>query len=133
MRSVRFIVVIAVSLTAASCDQPTTSSRGDVGSAGPPGPIGDEGPQGPRGVPGGQGPEGPPGPFGDATPTRLIRQNCDPRSCTVRCNVDEVLMGAYCGVKHNSVTFLTENTVSCEPRSPANSPLVAVCVKSQNP
>jgi hypothetical protein len=30
------------------------------------------------------------------------------------------------------VTFLTENSASCEPPSPANSPLVAVCVRSQN-
>jgi hypothetical protein len=41
MRSVRFIVVIGVSLTAGSCDRPTTSSRGDVGAPGPLGPMGD--------------------------------------------------------------------------------------------
>jgi hypothetical protein len=46
--------------------------------------------------------------------------------------VDEALVGAYCGVKHNSAIFVTENTASCEPPIPANGPLVAVCVKPQN-
>jgi Collagen triple helix repeat (20 copies) len=132
MCSIRFITVVALSLAAVSCDRPTTSSRGEVGSPGPLGPTGDEGPPGPRGAPGSQGTRGAPGSPGDATPTRLIRQNCDLRSCTVQCNGDEVLLGAYCGLKHNSVTFLTENAVSCTPPSPANSPLVAVCVRPQN-
>ena len=132
MCPVRFITVVALSLTAASCDRPSTSSRGDVGPPGAPGPMGDTGPPGPRGAPGGQGPQGAPGPPGYGTPTRLIRQSCDLRSCTVRCNVDEALVGAYCGVKHNSAIFVTENTASCEPPIPANGPLVAVCVKPQN-
>jgi hypothetical protein len=75
--------------------------------------------------------QGPPVPPGVSTQTRLIRQNCERRSCTVQCNVDEVLAGAYCGAKHNSATFLTENSVSCGlAPSPDSSPLVAVCVRS---
>jgi hypothetical protein len=70
----------------------------------------------------------PPGP---ASQTRIIRANCALQSCTVQCEPDEVLVTAYCGIKRRPATFLTDTSVSCGiTPSPADNPLVAVCVRA---
>jgi hypothetical protein len=131
MRPARFLAVIAISLIAASCGEGQPASKGDPGPPGPPGPKGDQGPQGPPGPPGAAGIQGPPGPPGPAAQTRNIRANCALQSCTVQCEQDEVLVTAYCGIKRKPATFLTDTSVSCGiTPSPADNPLVAVCVRA---
>jgi hypothetical protein len=77
--------------------------------------------------------QGPPGPPGPASQTRIIRVNCALQSCTTQCEQEEVLVTAFCGIKRRPVTFLTENSVSCGVTpSPADNPLVAVCVRATN-
>jgi hypothetical protein len=135
MRPARFLVIIIVCVIAAGCDLLGGQSgpRGDPGQAGPPGPQGDVGRQGPPGPPGAAGAQGPPGPPGLASQTRIIRVNCALQSCATQCEQEEVLVTAYCGIKRRSATFLTESSVSCGTTpSPADNPLVAVCVKAPN-
>ena len=113
---------------------------GCSGSA-PPGPKGDTGPQGPPGPQGLQGPPGPPGPQGlqgqagapgASSQTRVIRMNCGVQACTATCNVDEILVAAYCGPSRHPATVLGETSVSCGiVPSAAESPLVAICLRAQ--
>ena len=59
--------------------------------------------------------------------------NCALQSCQAACEVDEVLVNAFCGVSRKSATFLGENSASCGiAPSAADSPLIAVCVRSQS-
>jgi len=133
MRPARFLSIIILSLIAASCDLDQRGPKGDTGQPGPPGPQGDPGPQGPAGPQGSVGMQGPPGPPGPASQTRIIRVNCALQSCTAQCELEEVLMTAFCGTKRRPVTFLTENSVSCGVTpSPTDNPLVAVCVRATN-
>jgi hypothetical protein len=47
----------------------------------------------------------------------------------VQCKDNEVLVTAYCGPTRNAAQFLGERGASCGPEaSPANAPLIAVCV-----
>jgi hypothetical protein len=132
MRPVRFAAAAVLSLVLAGCGQPSQGPRGEAGPPGPPGVKGDPGPQGPAGPPGAQGLQGPPGPPGPASQTRIIRANCALQSCTVQCEQEEVLVTAFCGIRRKTATFLTENSVSCGiTPTPADSPLVAVCVRAQ--
>ena len=134
MRSTRFPVIIVLtvlSFVAAGCGQNASGPKGDPGPPGPPGPRGDIGPQGPPGPPGGPGTQGPPGPPGPASQTRIVRANCALQSCTVQCEQEEVLVTAFCGIRRRPATFLTEHSVSCGiSPSPADNPLVAVCVRA---
>jgi len=132
MHSARLLSVIAVSLCVISCGQEPKGPRGDAGPPGPPGPMGEAGAQGPAGSQGPQGPPGPAGPPGAASQTRVMRVNCALESCQVQCDLAEVLVTAYCGVSRKPAMFLSEKSVSCglAPNS-ADSPLVAVCVRSQ--
>ena len=83
------------------------------------GPQGDAGPAGP------QGPQGPPSPS-----IRVVKSDCT-SGCTVQCQDNEVLVTAYCGPTRNAAQILGERGASCGPdASPANAPLVAVCVAS---
>lgn len=133
MRSNRFLCIVAVSLTVTNCGQGPPGPKGDAGPPGAPGPEGVPGPQGPPGLPGAAGPPGPQGPPGPGAQTRVIRVDCALQSCQVRCEVDEVLVTAYCGVSRKSATFLSENAASCGiSRNAADNPLVAVCVRPQS-
>ena len=129
MRIVGIMAVIVVSACLAACGQPGPQGpKGDTGPAGPPGPKGDTGM---NGVPGPPGPQGPQGRAGVSASVRVIRQNCLEASCTAQCDVNEVLVAAYCGVARHPATFLSENSVSCGiVPTAANSPLVAVCAAS---
>jgi hypothetical protein len=131
MRSVKVIAVMAMLLLVTGCGQNAQGPKGDTGSPGPPGPPGAAGPQGPAGPMGPNGPPGPPGPPGQSSQTRVIRVNCVLQSCQVSCDINEVMVNAYCGASRRPASFLTENTASCGiAPSAANSPLVAVCVRS---
>jgi hypothetical protein len=133
MRPGKFLAILCLSVVAASCDLNQAGPKGDPGQPGPPGPRGDEGPQGPPGPPGTAGAQGPQGPPGPASQTRIVRVNCALQSCTAQCEQEEVLVTAFCGIKRRSVTFLTENSVSCGiTPSPADNPLVAICVRAAN-
>ena len=85
------------------------------------------GPQGPRGERGPPGPTGDPGPPGLGI--RVVKALCNERSCVVQCGGDEMLLTAYCGAKRNAAVIPTERTATCRSQVPANSPLVAACVK----
>ena len=90
------------------------------------------GPQGLRGV---QGPPGPAGARGDRGPPgaasglRFLRAKCDETSCTAKCREDEMLLTAYCGAKRNAAIIPTERSATCRNPVPANSPILAACVK----
>ena len=64
-------------------------------------------------------------PFG----IRIVRSNCDATNCSVQCGDDEMLLTAYCGVRRNAAVIPTERSATCRSPVPANSPLVAACVK----
>jgi len=132
MRSAQLAAVVVMALLAASCGQ-APGPKGDTGQPGPPGPTGPAGPQGPAGAQGPQGPPGPAGPPGASSQTRIIRVNCMLQSCQVNCEMNEVLVTAYCGAARRPATFLTENSASCGiAPSAATSPLVAVCVRTDS-
>jgi hypothetical protein len=61
---------------------------------------------------------------------RIVRSNCDAASCAAQCSDDEVLLIAYCGAARNAATFPTERSASCRPRTAANNPLIAACLKA---
>jgi hypothetical protein len=92
----------------------------------------DRGPRGPKGDPGPPGPpgaKGDPGPPGPALGIRVVKADCNERSCTVQCSQDEILLTAYCGAKRNAAVIPSERSATCRSQVPANSPLVAACVK----
>jgi len=132
MRIAHLSLVVAllagVSVSVAGCGK---GPQGDAGPAGPQGPKGDAGPVGPAGPPGPQGTAGPVGPAGPPSPSvRVVKSDCL-SGCTVQCQDNEVLVTAYCGPTRNQAQFLGERGASCGPNaSPANAPLVAVCVGS---
>jgi hypothetical protein len=130
MRAARFAVaaalLIGLSGALAGCGK---GPQGDQGPAGPQGPKGDAGPVGPAGPPGPTGPAGPQGQAGPPSPSiRVVKSDCT-SGCTVQCQDSEVLVTAYCGPTRNQAQLLGERAASCGPEnSPANTPLVAVCV-----
>src|SRR6266446_4869278 len=77
----------------------------------------------------GQGPKGDPGPPGSAFGIRIVRSNCDATNCSVQCSEDELLLTAYCGARRNAAVIPSERAATCRSPVPANSPLVAACVK----
>jgi hypothetical protein len=85
------------------------------------------GAQGPRGERGPPGPKGDPGPAGAGI--RVIKSECNERGCVVQCGPDEMLLTAYCGPKRNAAVIPTERSATCRSQVPANSPIVAACVK----
>jgi len=125
-----FVPIVLLCLSLAGCGG--SPPQGPAGPAGPQGPAGAKGDAGPPGPPGPAGLQGPPGPPGPASQTRVIRMNCGVQACTVSCNVDEVLVSAYCGPSRKTPTVLSESSVSCGiVPSAADSPLVAICVRAQ--
>jgi hypothetical protein len=111
MRVLRILVAVALAGALMGCGQ------------GQPGPKGDPGP------PGSPGPKGDPGPPGSAFGIRIIRSNCDATNCSVQCAEDELLLTAYCGARRNAAVIPSERSATCRSPVPANSPLVAACVK----
>src|SRR6266540_1864752 len=82
----------------------------------------------------GQGPHGPKGDPGlSGSGIRIIRANCDPAHCSVQCGEDELLLTAYCGARRNAAIIPTERSATCRSPVPANSPLVAACVRAPPP
>jgi hypothetical protein len=130
MRPARPVAIMAISLCVVSCGQ---GSQGPKGAAGEQGRMGEAGQQGTPGLPGAMGLPGLTGPPGTASSTRVIRVNCAVQQpCQAECNVDEVLMTAYCGAERKSATFLSEASASCGAvPSKADSPLVVVCARLQ--
>jgi hypothetical protein len=132
MRAAHLALAVAllagVSMTLTGCGK---GAQGDTGPAGPQGPKGDAGPAGPIGPPGPPGPQGPQGDAGPPSPSvRVVKSDCV-SGCTIQCQDNEVLVTAYCGPTRNPAQFLGEKGASCGPAaSPANAPLVAVCVGS---
>jgi hypothetical protein len=108
----RLLLVVALTVTVTACGQ----GQG-------------EGPKGDRGPPGPPGPRGEPGPPGPPGGIRVARSNCDANSCTVQCADDEMLLTAYCGARRNAAVIPTERSATCRSPVPANSPVVAACLK----
>lgn len=132
MFALRFLSIMVISLCVSGCGQESKGPKGDTGAPGPPGPMGETGPQGPAGPLGPPGPPGPAGPPGRASQTRVLRVNCALQACQVQCDLEEVMVTAYCGSGRKPAIFLTERSASCGVvPSAADSPLVAVCVRSQ--
>jgi hypothetical protein len=123
MRVSHLGLVVALLAGLAAC------GKGPQGPPGPQGPKGDVGPAGPPGPPGPlvhRGEKGPPGP---SSPS-IIRSDCV-SGCSVQCQDNEILVTAYCGATRNRAQFLSERGASRGPvPSPANTPLVAICVGS---
>jgi hypothetical protein len=132
MRSFELLFITAVSLWVVSCGQ-SAGPAGEAGMPGPQGPKGEKGLQGPSGSP---GPQGPPGPAGLRGPSqvRITRVTCSLESCQGSCEMDEVLMTAYCGGSRKSPAFVSESSASCgTAANSSDSPLVVVCVRLQSP
>jgi len=110
MAVLRALIAMALAGAMMGCGQ-GQGPKGDPGPSGPPGPKGDPGPPGP--------------PFG----IRIVRSNCDATNCSVQCAEDELLLTAYCGVRRNAAVIPSERAATCRSPVPANSPLVAACVK----
>jgi hypothetical protein len=129
MRATHLVLAMALLAGLSACGK---GPQGDTGPAGPQGPNGETGPAGPIGPPGPAGPQGPEGQQGPPSPSvRVVKSDCVSGSCTVECHDDEVLVMAYCGPTRNPAQYLAERSASCGPsNSPANAPLVAVCVAS---
>jgi hypothetical protein len=124
--------VVAFSLVLARDRTPQVAAKpaapAAVGFVG--GPAGAAGQPGPRGERGPAGPPGPPGPAGDAG-IRIVRTECASGNCTARCEPDEVLLTAHCGVGRAQAVYPTEHSALCRsPRSTAKVEVVAACVKS---
>ena len=133
-RSFYLTALTILALGLAGCGRNETGPKGDNGPPGPPGARGDAGPQGPAGPQWPGGPAGPAGPPGAASQTRIVRVNCSTETCQVDCEMSEVMVTAYCGPSRHAATFLSENSASCGlTPSNAESPLVAVCVRTRAP
>jgi hypothetical protein len=48
----------------------------------------------------------------------------------VQCGEDELLLTAYCGARRNAAVMPTERSATCRSPVPANSPVVAICMKT---
>lgn len=133
-------VALLAGLSLAGCSKGPQGDQGPAGPQGPKGDVGAAGPTGPAGPPGSAGPAGPAGPQGQqglpgaaaGASVRVVKSACTSGSdCTAQCRDNEVLVTAYCGPTRNQAQFLGEKGASCGPEaSPANSPLVAVCVSA---
>jgi hypothetical protein len=111
VRCLRLLTVIALTGTMMNCGQGQQGPKGEPGPPGPPGAKGDPGPPGPA--------------FG----IRVVKADCNTRSCTVQCADDEMLLTAYCGPRRNAAVIPTERSATCRSQVPANSPLIAACLK----
>jgi hypothetical protein len=107
----RMLFAVVLAATVMGCGQGQQGRKGDPGPPGPPGARGDRGPPGP------------------ALDIRVVKADCDARSCTVECGDDEMILTAFCGVRRNVAVLPTARSATCRNQVPANNPLVAVCMK----
>lgn len=89
-----------------------------IGAKGDPGPRGERGPPGPAGRPGDAG-------------IRILRQDCPGGNCDIRCEDNEVMLTAYCGIGRTPAVFTSDSSAICRSRSTAKVQVVAACVKSR--
>jgi hypothetical protein len=115
MPVIRMLIALALAVPLMGCGQ------------GQPGPKGDPGPAGAKGD------AGPPGPPGPPLGVRVVRANCDAANCAVQCADDELLLTAYCGARRNAAVMPAERSATCRSPVPANSPVVAICMKIPPP
>jgi hypothetical protein len=114
-----FIVVFGIVLNQKDM-LPSAEARPPPGAvAGEPGRKGDPGPPGERGLP---GPRGEPG-------VRIVRVNCAASDCSMKCDHDEVLLTAHCGIGRAQAIYPTQHSALCRSRGTADVELVAACVK----
>jgi hypothetical protein len=106
-----------------------SAAPGVLGSRGPKGDRGAKGDAGPRGE---QGPPGPRGPAGEAG-IRVLRQDCPGGNCDIRCEANEVLLTAYCGIGRTPAVYTSDSSAICRSRTTAKVQVVAACVKAPPP
>jgi hypothetical protein len=137
MKFISLCFSIGLAFGVAACDIP--GLKGEPGPQGPSGAPGPPGPAGPSGPPGPPGPAGPAGAMGQTGPTdlhdaspsvRLVRANCTTTTCSAQCSQEEEAVFAYCGPGRNPALYSNERSATCRARTPANNPLVIVCIKS---
>jgi hypothetical protein len=88
------------------------------GTKGDPGPKGEAGPPGPR------------GPAGEAG-IRILRQDCPGGNCDIRCEDNEFMLTAYCGIGRTPAVFTSDSSAICRSRTTAKVQVVAACVKAR--
>jgi hypothetical protein len=91
----------------------------------PPQPSGRTSAKDEAGVRGERGPAGPPGDPG----IRIVHQDCDMPTCTVRCADDEVMLTAHCGAERMPAVYPTERTAFCRTLNAGRIGAVGACVK----
>jgi hypothetical protein len=125
--AVTFVLVVnhtfADSQAAAPVAARTVERAGTVGAAVDMPVRGEPGPRGERGPAGTQGPPGDPG-------IRILRYDCVGGNCTLKCEDDEVLLTAHCGIGRTPAVYSSENSALCRSRGTAKVQIVAACVKA---
>jgi hypothetical protein len=116
-----FAIVFAIVLNSRVA-LPTAADTPPAAAAGVPGAKGDPGPRGERGERGPPGPQGEPG-------VRIVRVTCPAGDCSMKCNDDEVLLTAHCGIGRAQAVYPSQHTALCRSRGTAAVELVAACVK----
>jgi hypothetical protein len=112
--------------TSAAVESARTDAPGSVQTGAPRVVFGAKGDPGPKGE---AGPPGPRGPAGDAG-IRILRQDCPGGNCNVRCDDDEVLLTAYCGIGRTPAVYTSDSSAICSSRTTARVQVVAACVKA---
>jgi hypothetical protein len=115
-----------INTTSAAVESARTDAPGSVQTGAPRAVFGAKGDPGPRGEP---GPPGPRGPAGDAG-IRILRQDCPGGNCDVRCEDDEILLTAYCGIGRTPAVYTSDTSAICRSRTTAKVQVVAACVKA---
>ena len=138
VRAFHLLSVIAMTALLASCEGPPgpkgdKGAQGEQGQPGPQGPAGDagqagvKGDPGARGQPGEPGPVGPPGPQGPVGTTLRVVEGAARRAS---CDVDEVLLSAYCSGRSQANLRIQANGAECRPDDGPTPPQVTiVCAK----
>jgi hypothetical protein len=126
-----FAVTFIVVLNQTAASPPPAPAAAEMAADETPAPAGAvpvRGEQGPRGE---RGPQGPPGPRGDAG-IRILRQDCAGGDCTVKCEDDEVLLTAHCGIGRTPAVYPSQGSALCRSRASARVEVVAACVASSS-
>ena len=97
------------------------------GCEGPEGPAGPEGQWGPKGEPGSRGQSGEPGSPGNLA-IRTVTNPC-PQRCTLTCNENERVLGAYVVRSGRALIYTSEQSVEFNNRgAPGAGPAVIFCI-----